>query len=123
MADFGGIMRLSLGSTQFKIRGTFNIDPSGLTVTAITNQDGSNSRTFKPDGYGADLKSLENQDGIDWNALMKAPRVGARIVEETTGRLHIFSNAFLVGSPVIDTETGEVTGLSLKADAYQQSNN
>ena len=119
MADFGGEIRLMINGNPLRLRGTFSIDPSNATVTVVTNMDGSISRQIKPDGYGCDLKSLEDT-GADWQGLLRAPPAPMSIVEEATGVTHMFALAVFEGAPVIDRETGEVTGLKIRAPSYQK---
>ena len=120
MADFGGEMRFTIENVgQIRLRGEFDLDPAGVTVSKVTNLDNTNSRQFKPDAFGADLKSLED-GGLDWNAVMRMPKQKMTIIEEHTGVLHVFGGAFLEGAPSIDRATGEVKGLKIAADSYQK---
>lgn len=118
MADFGGEMRMTIGGQQMVLRGTFNLDPVNTTTKVVTNLNGSISRQFTPDAYGADLKSLEDTPGIDWQAIIRSPPQPVVIVEEQTAVTHMFTNAVFEGAPSIDRETGEVTGLKIRAPAY-----
>jgi hypothetical protein len=123
MADFGGEMQFNVPSVGYiRLRGTFSVDPAGVTVSKITNQDNTNSRAFRPDGYGAELKSLEDRDDVAWDQIMRAGRQQMTIIEQQTGRIHIFGNAFFEGTPMVDRETGEVTGLRIAADTYRRAN-
>lgn len=123
MADFGGEMQFNVPSVGvIRLRGAFSVDPAGVSVTKITNQDNTNSRSFKPDAYGADLKSLEDADTIQWDQVMRAAPQQMTIIEQQTGRLHIFGNAFFEGTPMVDRETGEVTGLRIAANTYRKAN-
>lgn len=121
--DFGGEMQFNVPSVgTITMRGTFSVDPAGVTVDKVTNQDNTNSRVFRPDAYGAELKSLEDKDSIKWNTVMRAGKQTMTIVEQQTGRIHIFTNAFFVGTPMVDRETGEVTGLRIASDGYDMAN-
>ena len=118
MADFGGEMRLSIGGVPVVMRGTFQLDPTNVTAADITNMNGSVSRNFKPDAYGADLKEVEDSNGLDWNSILRSAPQPIVIVEELTGVTHQFGNAVVVGKPIIDRETGGVTGLQIRAPSY-----
>lgn len=118
MADFGGEMRLTIGGQSFVLRGTFNLDPTNVASKDVTNMDGSVSRQFTPNAFGADLKSMEDTPGIDWNGLIRGPAQPIVIVEELTGVTHNFGKAYVIGQPAIDRETGEVTGLQIRSPSY-----
>jgi hypothetical protein len=119
MADFGGEMRLSINGVTLKLRGTFTLDPANVTVTTVTNMDNSISRQIKPDAYGCELKAVEDT-GVDWQGLLRAQPVPMFIVEDYTGVTHTFARAVFEGAPMIDRETGEVTGLKIRAESYQR---
>jgi hypothetical protein len=119
MADFGGEMRMLVSGKPFIFRAKFSLDPVNAAVTAIPNQDGSLSRSFKPDGYSAEI-TFEDTPGTDWNSLMRAAPGPVSIIEDLTGTTHNFYNGFFEGSPMIDRETGEVTGLKVRASGYRR---
>lgn len=122
MADFGGEIRLTIGGVPFVLRGTFQLDPTNVVSKDMTNMDGSICRQFTPNAYGADLKSLQDNDrpGIDWNALIRGPAQAIVLVEELTGVTHNFGQAYIIGQPSIDRESGEVTGLQIRSPTYNK---
>jgi hypothetical protein len=124
MADFGGEMRFNVDgiATPVVMRGEFDLDPSNVTVAKVTNLNNTNSRQFKPSAYGAALKSLEDSIGLDWTAIMRMPKQKMTIIEELTGVVHVFGNAFFEGEPSVDRSTGDVTGLRIAADTYRKAN-
>ncbi len=117
--DFGGEMRLRLADgTNLTMRGNFTLGSSGVSTEAVTNQDGSVSRTATLKPRTAEV-TLED-DGTDVNALMRAPRQDIYLVEEFAGVSHIFTDAFFSGDASIDRATGEWTGLVINGSAYQR---
>lgn len=117
--DFGGEMRLRLADgTNLTMRGGFTLGSSGVSTEAVTNQDGSVSRTATLKPRTAEV-TLED-DGTDVNALMRAPRQDIYIVEDFSGASHVFTNAFFAGDASVDRATGEWTGLVINGSGYQR---
>lgn len=121
-ADFGGIMRVRLsGGTILSMRGTFTLSPGMLSAEHITNQDGSVDRTFTPTSPRAEItvadKNVKPED------LIGAPRQPVSIVEEHTGKQHIFDNAFFTGDPQVNRINGEVSGLTIVGEGYRKIGN
>ena len=117
--DFGGEMRLRLADgTNLTMRAAFTLGDSGVDIEAVTNQDGSTSRTATLKPRTAEV-TLEDS-GADKNALMRAPRQDIYITEDWTGVGHVFTNAFFAGSSATDRASGEWTGLTITADGYQR---
>ncbi|OZA00002.1 MAG: hypothetical protein B7X99_05735 [Rhizobiales bacterium 17-65-6] len=117
--DFGGEMRLRLADgTILTMRAAFTLGSSGQSVEAVTNQDGSVSRTATLRPRTAEV-TLEDT-GADVHALMRAPRQDVYITEDWTGVGHVFANAFFSGEAAIDRATGEFTGLIITGDGYQR---
>lgn len=117
--DFGGEMRLRLADgTHLTMRAAFTLGSSGQSVEAVTNQDGSVSRTATLRPRTAEV-TLEDT-GVDVHALMRAPRQDVYITEDWTDVGHVFANAFFSGEAAIDRATGEFTGLIITGDGYQR---
>jgi hypothetical protein len=118
--DFGGriIARTSKGDT-FTLRGTLNVNPSSISIAAVANQDGSLDRTATNTGYRFELNFADR--GVDLDALMKADRFNVTFEEEFSSVTHYYTNAFLVGDPVINRQTGEVTGISGASEKYSKT--
>lgn len=117
--DFGGEMRLRLADgTNLTMRGAFTLGESGVSIEAVTNQDGSVSRTATLKPRTAEV-TLEDR-GADVNALMRAPRQDIYITEDWTGLGHVFINAFFSGDSATDRANGEWTGLVISGDGYQR---
>lgn len=117
--DFGGEMRLRLADgTNLTMRGAFTLGSSGMSVEAITNQNGSVSRSGTLRPRTAEV-TLEDDD-TDVNALMRAPRQDIYITEEFAGVSHVFVDAFFSGEPTVDRATGEWTGIVINGSGYQR---
>lgn len=116
--DFGGVMRLtdSLGAV-LSLRGMLNISPNKSANEAVTNQDASVDRIMTPAHPQAEI-TVANK-GADLVAFFDGPRRNVTIVEETTGRIHMFTNAFMVGRPSVNALNGEVTGITIAAADYR----
>jgi hypothetical protein len=118
--DFGGRMnvRLSSGGT-LSLRGTFNVMAGRMSVEGITNQDGSTDRSMTPTAPRATVNFKDG--GIDLAALIEAPRQNIVINEENTGVTHHFIEAFFAGESDSNRINGEVSGLTISADAYRRT--
>ncbi|OLP56823.1 hypothetical protein BJF92_12185 [Rhizobium rhizosphaerae] len=118
--DFGGKIsfRLSSGPVM-SLRGTFSVLVASQTNEAITNQNGSTDRVGTPTSPRANVAFADG--GIDYAALMKAPRMSVTIVEEFTGVTHHFINAFFSGDPENNRMNGEVSGLTLVGEVYRKT--
>jgi hypothetical protein len=117
--DFGGriVARLSSGE-PLSLRGTLNMNTSGQSNEAVTNQDGSVDRVGTVQPKRAELNFADR--GLDFDALMKSDRFNVTFIEDFTGVTHYFTEAFLVGDPQVNRMNGEVTGLSISAEKYNR---
>ena len=115
--EFGGKITVRTSSGEmFSLRGTMNFDTASQSNEAITNQDGSVDRVATPQARTAEFNFADR--GINYDALMKAPRFNVTFDEEFTGATHLFTSAFIVGKPSINGVNGEVSGLSIAAESY-----
>lgn len=119
--DFGGHMRCRLADgTNLTMRGSFSLSIGRYSIEDGTNSDHTNYRNAKPKARSAEV-SFEDT-GVDFDALLMAPRQDIYITEEFTGISHVFLNAFFSGEDSSDRATGEVTGLTIKGSGYQRLN-
>lgn len=118
--DFGGRMnvRLSSGGT-LSLRGTFNVMAGRQSSEGVTNQDGSTDRVMTPTAPRATVNFKDS--GLDLADLMEAPRQNVVINEENTGVTHHFIDAFFSGESENNRINGEVSGLTITADAYRRT--
>lgn len=118
--DFGGLIRTRLSTGEvFSLRGTLNMSTAGVSAEAVTNQDGTVDRTLTPKAKTVELTFADR--GIDYDKLMTSNRFNVTFIEENTGVTQHFTRAFIVGDPVKNRLTGEVTGVSIAAESYRKT--
>lgn len=118
-SDFGGHMKLrTAAGTNLKLRGTFTINAARVSIEAGANDDGSGFRNATPRLPSFEV-TFEDND-VDFDALLMAPRQDIYITEEFTGISHIFIRGFFAGDPSADRKTGEVTGATGHGERYQR---
>lgn len=117
--DFGGEMRLRLADGRnLTMRGAFTIGSAGLSSETVTNQNASVSRVAVLRPRTAEI-TLED-DGINLDALLRAPRQDIYITEDFTGVSHIFVDGMITGDARVDRANGELTGLMIEANGYER---
>jgi hypothetical protein len=121
MHQAGGRISVNIGGKRFAPRGKASIKPAQLSHEVNVNHDGSVSRSTKPMAATADLTFDRGANGFKWDKGFMLPFVDVTIAETDVGVMHVFTGATIVGEPEIDTETGEVTGLSIATDQYTQT--
>jgi hypothetical protein len=120
--DYGGRILMTTSTGQkFSLRGTLNMNPAGISTEAVANQDGSGDRTATVTLRRAEINFADR--GLDYDALMKAPRFNVTFIEDFSGVTHYFTNAFFVGDPQLNRQTGEVTGVTIAAENYNRTTN
>lgn len=119
MADYGLIsVRLSDGR-NLRVRGSVTEMPTNVSVEAIVNHDGSIDRSFTQRAYEFSVSIAErDQSGaiVDLDALMRNPPSDISIQMGASGTIYTYSRAVFIGEPSTDFQTGEVSGLSIKAE-------
>lgn len=117
--DFGGNMKFRDSSGRnVSLRGAFTVYPSSSSIEGITNQDGSADRIATPSAPRAEIAFADK--GIDLAQLMGDERRDVSIVEEFTGAVHLFTEAFYTGEPSTNRLTGEVTGVGIMGSSYRK---
>jgi len=117
--DFGGVMKFRDSSGRnMALRGTFNVFPSSSTVEGVVNQDGSPDRVVTPAAPRAEIVFADK--GVDLGTLMGDDRRDVTIVEEFTGAIHLFTQAFYTGEPQSNRLNGEVSGVGIMAASYRK---
>lgn len=118
--NFGGRIYIDANGTRLApAEGDITIMPFNIARTALSNQDGSLAVQAKPKPYSANF-TFRKPCGKDWLALFISCGGNITIVEESNGRSHLFTRAVMVGDPQINLTTGEVTGISIAAEDYQE---
>jgi hypothetical protein len=122
MADFGGIMRFTFGGLPLVLRGKVTTEPASIKAEAITNQDGSTSRSLTPKGFGAEVTFEDSSAGVatalNWDQILKGGPYNVSLIEDQTGVVHAWTGATFVGDVKADRMNGDVTGLQIHAPAY-----
>lgn len=117
--DFGGIMRVSTSrGYNFSLRGNLKINKARSSNDAVTNQDGSVDRTMTPKAPSAEITFRD--DDFDFDAILSGDRENITIVEEQTGKTHLFTGAFWTGGPSVNRMNGEVDSMGIVCESYQQ---
>lgn len=114
----GGRFTAEINGRTFSGRGKATIESSTVEVNAEANQDGTGYATVKPKLASCEL-TFDRGVGLKWDATMILQTVNLTFVETDVKVTHLFTDARWVGTPSIDTETGEVSGMSIKSDKYQ----
>lgn len=117
MQTKGGRITIDFGSTRVSARGEVSIMPNRVTPENGVNQDGTGFTTIKPRLARAEM-SFDRGIRITDDMLLQSMNVTIR--ETDTGITHLFTNARLSGDQTLNTVSGEVSGLAVESDSYQQ---
>ncbi len=122
MYQAGGRLSITVGGTRISPRGAATIDPAGLEHDVMANQDGTVSRSTKAKAVTCEVTFDRGQGlTIKWDSAFMLAFYDTTFLEQDTNILHTFTGASLIGAPKINTETGEVTGLSFACAAADYS--
>jgi|GEM_PF-1725068 hypothetical protein len=122
----GGRITITIGGVRYSPRGKATIKPGRLHHTAQTNHDGTVARSTAAKPAEAELTfdrgaASNGTQRPKWDEAFLLPFYDISIAETDAKVLHLFTGAMIIGEPTIDTETGEVTGLSIATDNYTQT--
>jgi hypothetical protein len=125
MHTSGGRVSININGLSYSARGEIKINPSGLTADVGTNQDGTLYKTIKPKPISAECTFDRfvdvNGTPLKWNKdLMLLNNIPITFTEQDTGKQQLLTNGTFVGDPQIDLSTGEVSGVSLAAEKYEE---
>lgn len=117
----GGRYSIRCNGQRFSGRGKASIKPARATPKADPNRDGSSYRTVeaKLSTVAMSLDRGSKADNFKWDEAMLLKDVDVTFIEDDAGRTHYFTAGSWVGEPEIDTDTGEVTGMSVASDQYR----
>lgn len=107
----GGRVSLKINGKPYDVRASVSINVWGFERTAENNQNGSMYVTTKSKPYTAELTFSDGCD-VDLEDL-KNCSLDVTIELTDLRRTHYFTKAIVVGSPSINTETGEISGLQI----------
>jgi hypothetical protein len=115
----GGRVRITIDGVSYSARNATNIKPAQIQNQVYTNHDGAVSFGTMAQPATAELTFDVGPRDIDrFDAAFMRNFHNVTILEIDRGLLHQFTNAKVVGEPSINTETGEVSGLSIATDSY-----
>ncbi len=122
MYQSGGRLTITVGGTRISPRGAATLDPAGLEHDVMSNSDGTVSRSTKNKPVTCEVTFDRGQQlAIRWDSAFMLQFYDVTFLETDTKILHTFTGASLIGSPKINTETGEVSGLSFACAAADYS--
>lgn len=120
MNTTGGRYELTIGGRKYSGRGTATLMTAGVSLENGANEDGSGYSTVKAQLCSIDL-SFDRGVGLKWDAAMILKSASVTFREIDANRTHFFTDASWSGSPSLNTETGEVSGLKLECPASNYS--
>ena len=116
MEKKGGRVSITLHGIVYSARASVTISPATVERENAVNRDGTGYSTIKPKTAFAEISfDRGERSGIVFNDAMLLGDINASIFEEDAGVTHFFTSAALGGTPSLDTETGEITGLRIDA--------
>ena len=113
MNTTGGRFELYIGGRKYSGRGTATLMTAGVALENGANEDGSAYRTVKAQLCSIEL-TFDRGVGLKWDAGMLLQDVSVTFREVDAKRNHLFTDAAWSGSPSLNTENGEVSGLKLE---------
>lgn len=122
MHQAGGRFTVTLNGVRFSPRGRMALSPSGLAHATNVNHDGSVSRSTMAKAVRAELTFDRGAGGAGfarpkWDSSFMEGFYRVTFQETDAKVMHIFTNASFIGEPILDSETGEISGLSIETDA------
>lgn len=112
----GGRIALQINGRTYTARASVQIMGATVERTNAVNRNGSGYSTIAPKLARAEMTFDRNErSGIVFDDSMLLSTINATIFEEDARITHYFSGAAFAGTPTLDTETGEVSGLSIEA--------
>lgn len=115
----GGRVTIDINGARYSGRAKAKIMPSTVTMKSGVNQDGVGWSSLDPALATLDT-TFDRGIGLLWNATMMLQSMNVTFTETDLSppRVHLFTNARWDGTPEINTEDGEVTGLKIVTDSY-----
>ncbi|MBN9453256.1 MAG: phage tail tube protein [Bosea sp.] len=112
----GGRVSVTINGRTFTARSSVSISPATVERSNGVNRDGSGYSTIAPKLASAEISfDRGERSGIVFDDAMLLADVNCTIWEEDAQITHFFTNAGFGGTPSIDTESGEVSGMRVEA--------
>lgn len=120
MDNRGGRYTLQINGVTYSGRGKATIKPAGAMRESGVNQDSTGYSTVKPVLRSIGL-TFDRGSGIIWDEslLLADANLTFNEVDLKRPTQHLMTGATITGTPEIDTETGEVSGLTIEGSNYQ----
>lgn len=113
----GGRVSLTINGRTHTARASVQIMPATIERTNAANRDGSGFSTVAAKLATAEVSFDRGERiGIVFDDAMLLSSIDATIFEEDARVTHFFSRAAFGGTPTLDTESGEVSGLRIEVD-------
>lgn len=113
MNTTGGRFELYIGGRKYSGRGTATLMTAGVALENGANEDGSAYSTVKAQLCSLEL-TFDRGVGLKWDKALLLQSVAATFKEIDAKRTHLFTDAAWSGTPSINTESGEVSGLKIE---------
>jgi hypothetical protein len=122
MDNKGGRVSIEINGVNYSPReASVKVSPSVVELENGANGDGSGYSTVKAKLASAEITFDRGKPSdIKWTSDMVLASINATIVELDTTVIHLFTGARWSGAPELDLSTGEVSGLKIETDTYQQ---
>ena len=114
----GGRIEIDINGRTYVARAKATLKPARATRTNGVNQNGTGYSTVAPKLAGIEV-TFDRGSGLDWGEAEMLQEINVTFTEKDAGRVHVFTGARFEGEPSIDTETGEISGLSIMGDNYR----
>ncbi len=116
----GGRVRITANGNIWSARAAVTVMPINFERKVEANQDGSIYTTTKAVPVEAEI-TLSDSCGMQLADVMSCP-LDVTIELIDVKRRYLFTKAVVVGRPKLNTETGEISGLTVTANAVQTEN-
>ena len=119
----GGRYTININGTRYSGRGKATVKPARAVPKVEVNRDGSAYRTVEPKPSSIELSFDRGpkDQRIPWDETMLLSDVDVTFAEFDTGVTHYLTAASWNGEPSLDTDNGEVTGMSVMSDQYRKT--
>ena len=117
----GGRVRITANGNIWAARAAVTIIPVNFERKVESNQDGSIYTTTKAMPYEAEI-TLSDSCGMHIGDIMACP-IDVTIELIDLRRTYLFSKAVVIGRPKINTETGEISGLTITSNVMSVETN
>jgi Phage tail tube protein len=117
----GGRVELTIDGEKYSLRSAVTVRPSRISVEGGANQDGSPYYTTSPQLAEADIV-LSDRCGLPTDKLINGCLVDATIRLVDVKRTYLFTRSRLTGRPSLNSENGEISGMTIMSAQARQTN-